>query len=168
MRVGYDLYESELIGPIGIFVSDRGLEKIILFEEKLWDYLKQHPEIKRERKLCSEVKKQLHEYFTGQRKSFDVKMYIDGTPFRKKVWEGLMTIPYGETLSYGELAAWTGNPKASRAVGGANRANQIPIIIPCHRVIGKNGEMVGFAGDKMDTKIKLLELEKTFAKSRCE
>lgn len=159
MNLGYDIYESSLIGPIGIFVSDRGLERIILFEEAFNDYLSENTWVKKDKVQCEQVKKQLHEYFTGSRIQFDVPMYIEGTPFRKKVWKGLQGIPYGITISYSALAERIGQPKAVRAVGGANHANRIPIIIPCHRVIGKDGSMVGFAGDKIDTKEKLLAHE---------
>ncbi len=159
MKIGYDIYESHLIGPIGIVVSDRGLERIMLFEEEFADYLKQNPFHKKDERLCQSIKKQLDEYFRGERMYFDFKMPIEGTSFRKQVWQSLSQIPYGTTISYSELATSIGNPKAIRAVGGANRANPIPLIIPCHRVIGKNGAMVGFAGNKIDTKIKLLEHE---------
>jgi methylated-DNA-[protein]-cysteine S-methyltransferase len=165
MKVGYEIYESGLIGPIGIVVSDRGVEKIILLEERIERYLKENPYVKKDKALCDEVKTQLHDYFTGQRKQFNVKLVIEGTPFRQKVWKGLQAIPYGTTISYSELAAHIDNPKAVRAVGGANRANKLPIIIPCHRVIGKDGAMVGFAGDHIDIKRKLLEHEGLYAGS---
>ena len=103
---------------------------------------------------------QLEAYFKGDRTTFDLEMTIQGTAFQKKVWQELVKIPYGETISYGELARRIGNPKASRAVGMANGKNPIPIIIPCHRVIGKNGSLTGFGGG-IDVKKKLLELEKT-------
>jgi methylated-DNA-[protein]-cysteine S-methyltransferase len=103
---------------------------------------------------------QLDDYFKGDRTIFDLEMMIQGTAFQKKVWQELVKIPYGETISYGELARRIGNPKASRAVGMANGKNPICIIIPCHRVIGKNGSLTGFGGG-IDVKKKLLELEKT-------
>ncbi len=86
-------------------------------------------------------------------------MFVEGTPFQKKVWAELQKIPYGETISYGELARRCGNAKACRAVGMANNKNKIAIIIPCHRVIGSNGKLVGYAGG-LDIKSKLLELER--------
>ncbi|WP_070000248.1 methylated-DNA--[protein]-cysteine S-methyltransferase [Cellulosilyticum sp. I15G10I2] len=159
MKIGYDIYESSLIGPIGMIVSDRGLERIMLFEEEIDRYLKENTFCKRNEGLCKEIKQQIDEYFKGERTCFNFAMHIEGTPFREQVWQNLARIPYGTTISYSELASRIGNPKAVRAVGGANRANPIPLIIPCHRVIGKNGEMVGFAGSKVDTKIKLLEHE---------
>jgi len=163
MKIGYEIYESTVIGPIGIVVSDKGLERLMLFEEDLNDYLKENPQIKVDKVLCKEVKEQLHQYFRGERKQFEIKLSVQGTPFRQRVWDSLQAIPYGETISYSQLAYNIENPKAIRAVGGANRANKIPIIIPCHRVIGKNGAMVGFAGDKIDTKIKLLQHEQLYA-----
>lgn len=88
---------------------------------------------------------QLDEYFAGKRKKFNLNLEPDGTGFRLKVWKALQEIPYGETCSYQDIAAAVGNIKACRAVGDANRRNPIPFIIPCHRVIGKNGKLVGFS-----------------------
>lgn len=88
-----------------------------------------------------------------------MSLSIEGTEFRKKVWEALMNIPYGEVRSYSQIAEAIGNPKAIRAVGQANRANLLPIIIPCHRVVGKSGELMGYAGNKTSVKKFLLELE---------
>lgn len=109
--------------------------------------------------VLKEARRQLSEYFLKQRKEFDLPLAPQGTEFQKKVWEALCTIPYGETRSYGEIARQIGNSKASRAVGGANNKNHIMIVIPCHRVIGANGALVGFGGG-LDVKEFLLELEK--------
>lgn len=106
-----------------------------------------------------EAARQLREYFAGQRTNFDLPLAPDGTDFQKKVWRQLQDIPYGETISYGELAARVGNVKASRAVGAANGKNPIPIVIPCHRVIGANGKLTGFGGG-LPVKEKLLALER--------
>ncbi len=106
------------------------------------------------------VKKQLDDYFQGRLKIFDLGLSLQGTDFQKKVWHALTQIPYGKTISYGELAQRIGNPKACRAVGLANGKNPIPIIIPCHRVIGKNGKLTGFGGG-IPVKQHLLELEST-------
>jgi methylated-DNA-[protein]-cysteine S-methyltransferase len=103
---------------------------------------------------------QLKEYFNGKRKAFDLPLTLCGTDFQVKVWEALQNIPYGKTCSYGELAVITGNPKASRAVGMANNRNPIPIIVPCHRVIGFDGSLTGYAGG-LELKRQLLELEKS-------
>lgn len=108
--------------------------------------------------LFERVRSELAAYFIGQLRSFSVPLAPQGTRFQLRVWEALRNIPYGDTISYGELASRIGNPAASRAVGAANGRNPIPIIIPCHRVIGANGTLVGFGGG-LDTKQKLLRLE---------
>jgi methylated-DNA-[protein]-cysteine S-methyltransferase len=89
---------------------------------------------------------QLEAYFAGNLRSFDLPLNLQGTPFQLVVWRALQDIPYGQTISYGELAGRIGNPKASRAVGLANGSNPIPIIVPCHRVIGSNGKLTGYGG----------------------
>jgi methylated-DNA-[protein]-cysteine S-methyltransferase len=106
----------------------------------------------------AEVIRQLQAYFSGERKDFDLPVAPEGTDFQLKVWRSLLTIPYGETISYRTLAERIGNPKAVRAVGLANGRNPIPIIIPCHRVIGGDGSLTGFGGG-LSTKRKLLDLE---------
>ena len=103
--------------------------------------------------------RQLRAYFAGELETFDLPLKPQGTPFQIKVWKLLCDIPYGETISYGELARRIGNPKASRAVGLANGSNPIPIIIPCHRVIGSNGKLTGYGGG-LPIKEKLLALER--------
>ena len=105
-----------------------------------------------------EVSRQLLEYFDGKRKSFDVPLALSGTEFQVSVLEALQAIPYGETTSYGAIAKQIGRPKAVRAVGAANGRNPIPIIVPCHRVIGSGGDLTGFGGG-LDTKAELLRLE---------
>ncbi|MBL7718691.1 MAG: methylated-DNA--[protein]-cysteine S-methyltransferase [Flavipsychrobacter sp.] len=92
------------------------------------------------------LRQQVGEYFTGLRQKFDVPLHLLGTDFQKKVWQGLLQIPYGETRSYEQQSAFLGDPKAIRAVAGANGENGIAIIIPCHRVIGKNGSLTGYGG----------------------
>jgi len=105
-----------------------------------------------------EAVRQLREYFAGERSGFDLPLAPEGTAFQRGVWRQLREIPYGETISYGELARRVGNPKASRAVGSANGANPLPIVIPCHRVIASDGSLGGFGGG-LPTKQTLLELE---------
>ena len=105
-----------------------------------------------------ETQRQLGEYFAGQRQRFSVKLDFTGTDFQKQVWRALLTIPFGQIRSYGQIAAQLDNPKAVRAVGAANGKNPISIIAPCHRVIGANGKLTGFAGG-LDAKRYLLELE---------
>lgn len=104
---------------------------------------------------------QLEEYFAGERTVFSVPIELHGTEFQKKVWSVLRDIPYGTTISYGETAKRLGNPGASRAVGGANNANPIPIIVPCHRVIGADKSMTGFGGG-IEIKTTLLAMEYRF------
>jgi methylated-DNA-[protein]-cysteine S-methyltransferase len=105
-----------------------------------------------------EVIRQLDAYFEGKLKDFDLPLVLDGTEFQLLVWNNLRKIPYGETVSYGQLARRIGSPEAARAVGLANGSNPIPIIIPCHRVIGSNGDLTGFGGG-LPVKKKLLALE---------
>jgi methylated-DNA-[protein]-cysteine S-methyltransferase len=106
----------------------------------------------------AEVVTQLQSYFAGERRKFDLPLVLEGTDFQKRVWSALQEIPYGETISYKELAQTVGSPKAVRAVGAANGANPIPIIIPCHRVIGNDGRLTGFGGG-LPLKKRLLQLE---------
>jgi len=101
---------------------------------------------------------QLESYFAAERQIFEVPFEMRGTPFQKSVWQQLLTIPYGETRSYGQLAKQLGNPAASRAVGGANGRNPLSLIVPCHRVIGAGGTLTGYAGG-LDCKNYLLQLE---------
>jgi methylated-DNA-[protein]-cysteine S-methyltransferase len=105
-----------------------------------------------------EACRQLEEYFAGSRKEFDLPLHLSGTEFQVLVLKELQQIPYGETTSYGDIAKRIGRPKAMRAVGAANGRNPIPIIIPCHRVIGSSGDLTGFGGG-LDTKEALLRLE---------
>ena len=109
--------------------------------------------------ILKSVRKELDEYFAGRLKQFTTKLAFNGTPFQNSVWKELTRIPYGETISYLDLANRIRNPKAVRAVGMANGANPIAIIVPCHRVIGSNGSLTGFGGG-LPTKRALLELEK--------
>jgi methylated-DNA-[protein]-cysteine S-methyltransferase len=108
--------------------------------------------------ILDEGKKQLEEYFDGKRQEFSLPLHLEGTTFQKKVWQALQEIPYGATKSYQEVAVNVGNKNSVRAVGGANHHNPISIIVPCHRVIGKNGTLVGYGGG-LDVKAFLLGLE---------
>jgi methylated-DNA-[protein]-cysteine S-methyltransferase len=108
--------------------------------------------------LLEPARRQLTEYFAGERTEFDLPLRPTGAPFQLRVWEKLATIPYGETVSYGEIARELGHPTASRAVGAANGRNPIAIVVPCHRVIGANGSLTGYAGG-LDQKRALLDLE---------
>jgi methylated-DNA-[protein]-cysteine S-methyltransferase len=106
----------------------------------------------------AEAIRQLHAYFRGELKDFDLPLALIGTPFQLRVWQRLREIPFGETISYGQLAHEIGQPKAARAVGLANGSNPIPIIVPCHRVIGSNGHLTGYGGG-LSIKEKLLSFE---------
>lgn len=108
--------------------------------------------------LLVQAKAQLSEYFAGTRQEFTLPLSPKGTPFQQKVWAALQTIPYGQTRSYGEIARQIGSPKAARAVGMANHHNPIAILIPCHRVVGQNGALTGYAGG-LERKKALLQLE---------
>jgi methylated-DNA-[protein]-cysteine S-methyltransferase len=146
------------VGQLTLVGSDRGLAAILWEKDKpgrvRLNIVAQdihHP-------VLLETERQLGEYFAGRRKSFTVKLDFAGTAFQKKVWQALLTIPYGQTRSYGQIASQLGNPRAVRAVGAANGKNPISIIAPCHRVIGADGKLTGFAGG-LQTKACLLELE---------
>jgi methylated-DNA-[protein]-cysteine S-methyltransferase len=117
-----------------------------------------HADWKQNRTAFHEVIRQLQAYFRGELKEFDLPLAMEGTEFQLRVWNALRAIPYGETISYAQLAERIGNPKAVRAVGLANGSNPIPIIVPCHRVIGSDGSLTGFGGG-LSTKKMLLELE---------
>lgn len=108
--------------------------------------------------LLLRAKAQLDEYFAGRRRAFDLPLAVEGSAFQKSVWAALVTIPYGETRTYGELAAQIGRPRACRAVGGANHGNPLSIVIPCHRVIGADGSLTGYGGG-LPMKKFLLDLE---------
>ena len=147
-------YEG-IIGPYLLEETDECLTRIWL-----GDRISLVPESRdfKETALLKEAKAQLDAYFAGKLKDFSLPIAPAGTDFQLKVWEVLQTIPYGETITYGQLAERVGNAKASRAVGMANSRNPLPIIIPCHRVIGANRKLTGYTGG-LDIKIKLLNLE---------
>lgn len=150
--INYFCYDTE-IGRIKISEKD---EKIIGLGFS--DYKKEN-EIEKETDAIRKTYLQLKEYLSGKRKNFDIEIEMIGTEFQKKVWKELLNIPYGETRSYKDIAIAIGNGKACRAVGNANNKNPIAIIVPCHRVIGSNGSMTGYAGG-LDIKEKLLKIEK--------
>lgn len=108
--------------------------------------------------LLLRARTEIEEYFAGRRREFDLPLAPHGTPFQQRVWQALRAIPYGSTCTYGELAAAVGNPRASRAVGMANHRNPLPILIPCHRVIGASGALTGYGGG-LEWKRRLLAIE---------
>lgn len=116
----------------------------------------------RDTELTRKTVQELDEYFMGKRKNFTLPMTMEGTPFQKNVWNALSHIPYGETRSYQEIADAAGSPKACRAVGMANHNNPLAILIPCHRVVGKDGSLTGYGGG-LEMKQFLLDLEKKYS-----
>ena len=154
-------YIKSIKTPIGIITIKEKNNKIIELQlnSNLVQPLKENEKIK-ETPLLIETEKQLTEYFNKTRTKFDLPLDPQGTDFMKRVWKELIQIPYGETRTYKQIAQKIGNEKASRAVGMANNKNPIPIIIPCHRVIGANNKLVGYALG-LDKKEFLLDLEKS-------
>lgn len=140
------------IGPITIAASPTALTHLLFETDKPLSFAQQ------ETPLTQEAFRQLTEYLQGQRQIFELPLAPKGTPFQQAVWQALQSIPYAETRSYKQIAAQIGNPNAMRAVGMANNRNPIAIIIPCHRVIGASGKLVGYAGG-LGLKTSLLKLE---------
>ncbi|UHQ20573.1 methylated-DNA--[protein]-cysteine S-methyltransferase [Lysobacter sp. KIS68-7] len=145
------------VGPLRLAASDDGVHAI--------EFHAPRHAVSRDARWCEgdhpmldRVAAQLDEYFAGQRRRFDLPLAPEGTEFQCTVWHALATIPFGETISYAQLAAHIGKPAAVRAVGAANGRNPIPIVLPCHRVIGADGSLTGFGGG-LPTKRFLLELE---------
>ena len=153
----YRILESP-IGPLLLAGDHAGL-RLLLFTKGRDSRVRPNPEWERDRGDLDGAAKQLTEYFAGKRRAFDIPLAPEGTTFQQTVWKALLDIPYGETTSYGELARRIGNERAVRAVGLANGSNPISIIIPCHRVIGSNGSLVGYGGG-LPIKQALLSLER--------
>lgn len=154
------LYYDYLDSPIGSLLLAGDGEFLIELGFPEGKAARRHqPEWSRNADPFIECKRQLLEYFAGKLREFSIPLAPAGTEFQLQVWNALQTIPYGETASYGELAKKIGRPSASRAVGAANGKNPIPVIIPCHRVIGSSGSLVGFGGG-LPTKEYLLTLER--------
>jgi len=151
MSKKYWIYDFT-IGRLGIAVEGEFLKRIFFSEYPIKGYIEEETD------FIKNVSIILEEYLIGKRYEFDIPLALDGTNFQKAVWKALTEIPYGETRSYLEVASIIGNPKAVRAVGLANNRNPIAIIVPCHRVIGKNGKLVGYAGG-LQMKEDLLKLE---------
>jgi methylated-DNA-[protein]-cysteine S-methyltransferase len=152
----YYCYLKTQIGDLLLAGDDGGLT-LIGFPEGKMRHDPQPDWILNEKPFAA-ARQQLEEYFAGDRKDFDLPLHLSGTEFQVQVLEELQRIPYGETTSYGDIAQRIGRPKAMRAVGAANGRNPIPIVIPCHRVIGSSGDLTGFGGG-LDTKEALLRLE---------
>jgi methylated-DNA-[protein]-cysteine S-methyltransferase len=154
------IFYTQLASPIGplLLVSDAAGLRQIMFA-KNGKPAPVNPEWRESTPALSEPIRQLRAYFAGELEAFDLPLAPEGTPFQQKVWDELCKIPYGQTISYGELARRIGNPNASRAVGLANGSNPIPVVIPCHRVIGADGKLTGYGGG-LPIKEKLLALER--------
>ena len=152
------------IGPLALYGTPAGLMAIVfprhsrLAVEAWLDRVIGRAEIVDDGEVLEEPIGQLREYFAGQRTRFELDLDIRGTQFQRRVWDAVAAVPYGQTRSYRDIAAGVGQPKAVRAVGAANGANPLPLVIPCHRIIGSNGGLHGYGGG-LDVKAKLLELE---------
>jgi methylated-DNA-[protein]-cysteine S-methyltransferase len=155
------LYFKDISSPVGMLklvASDEALVAVLWENERPGRVRLGGMEHSSHHAVLGQAERELSEYFSGKRTRFDVPLKPIGTPFQLKVWDALRQIPFGVTQSYGELASVIGRPKASRAVGAANGRNPLSIIVPCHRVIGKDGTLTGFAGG-LSGKKKLLEIE---------
>ncbi len=146
-----DSFQKAITTPIGLLTLECSEEAITALRFGVTDADDRHD-------LLENATAQLQEYFAGQRREFDLPLSPTGTAFQKSVWNALLSIPFGQTATYGEIACQINNPKASRAVGIANNRNPLPIFIPCHRVIGANGQLTGYAGG-LAIKEYLLKLE---------
>ena len=153
--MNYTTMESP-IGPLLLAGNERGLNFLSFAAKK--GAVTPRRDWTENRAPFTEAVRQLRTYFSGKLREFDLPLCLEGTAFQLRVWEGLREIPYGETISYGELARRIGKPEAVRAVGTANGSNPIPIIVPCHRVIGSDGSLTGYGGG-LSIKEKLLALE---------
>ena len=148
------LYKDCPIGPLWILSDGEAICGVHLEKEDTSSHMEEHPDA-----LCRRCALQLREYFAGQRKTFDLPLRLQGTDFQKKVWKALLRIPYGTTVTYGDLAALAGHPRAARAVGSALRENPLWLFVPCHRVVGTKS-LGGYGGPRgMPIKRQLLALE---------
>lgn len=158
--VGLTMYYQVIDSPIGGLLLAGTQEALYQMHfQGGRDSIEPCAEWEKNHKPFREVVRQLEAYFAGNRRTFDLPLRPEGTGFQRTVWTALQAIPYGETWSYGQLARYIGKPQAMRAVGAANGQNPIPVIIPCHRVIGADGSLTGFGGG-LPIKKKLLELER--------
>ncbi|MDI9475604.1 MAG: methylated-DNA--[protein]-cysteine S-methyltransferase [Natronincolaceae bacterium] len=156
--MGNIFFYDTVIGKIGIAETNNNITNVSFVDDNMDNAQIEDIEVN-ETPLLKEAGKQLQQYLEGNRKDFDLPLLPVGTEFQKNVWKVLQTIPYGATLSYKQVAEKVGSPKAARAVGMANNRNPIAIIIPCHRVIGANGRLVGYGGG-LHIKEYLLNMER--------
>lgn len=145
------------VGTLFIIIEDAHITKISYDEPTNWEILAGE---KGEIEIYQQLLEQLAGYFEGEREVFDLPIFLQGTPFQQRVWQALSEIPYGVVVSYKDIAIAAGSPKAVQAVGQANRANPIPILIPCHRCVKSDGALGGYNGADIDKKQYLLALEK--------
>jgi O-6-methylguanine DNA methyltransferase len=146
-------------GPLTLVARDGGLAGLYMTQHRHQPSFETFGElVPAEAELFADASAQLKEYFAGQRVAFDLPLNMAGTPFQQRVWETLRSIPFGETVTYGQLAAELGQPTASRAVGLANGKNPVSIIVPCHRVVGSKGDLTGYGGG-IERKRYLLDFE---------
>lgn len=157
MTYFYKIMKSP-VGELKIVASEKGLAAILWENDDPKRVRLASLQEDKNHPMLLETEHQLQDYFRGKLKTFSLKLDFAGTNFQQKVWHALTTIPFGETRSYGQIARQIEHPKAVRAVGAANGKNPISIIVPCHRVIGSNGKLTGFAGG-LETKAYLLEIE---------
>ena len=155
--VRHDVVDSP-IGPLQIAETERGLCRISFFEDGFEDELARQFGLRVLRAPIDDVRRELDEYFEGKRTAFDLPLDLRVAPFHAEVLHELALVPYGRTATYGALAAKVGRPKAARAVGTVMNRNPIPIVLPCHRIVGANGSLTGYAGG-LDVKRRLLQLE---------
>jgi methylated-DNA-[protein]-cysteine S-methyltransferase len=146
------------VGPLTLVASDAGLAAILWKNDSPRRVRLGKAEEDQTNSILLETERQLGEYFAGRRKVFALNLDFPGTDFQRRVWTALLTIPHGQTRSYGEIARQIGRPAAARAVGAANGKNPISIVVPCHRVVGSTGKLTGFAGG-LQAKSRLLALE---------
>jgi methylated-DNA-[protein]-cysteine S-methyltransferase len=146
------------VGALSVVATDRALVALVWRKEGHARVPFEHAVENARHPVLRDTARQLREYFAGKRRTFELPLEFRGTDFQRGVWAALLTIPYGETRTYGQIAEQIGNPTAVRAVGAANGRNPISIIAPCHRVIGMNGSLTGFGGG-LDAKARLLSLE---------
>lgn len=160
MKLMYDSCQAPF-GIIHLIMDDIGVKRLILTPERWEEFYVERPGLQRDRERCRQAVEQLEQYFQGKRREFEVPLSIEGTEFMKRVWRELRLIPYGQTRSYAGVAQNVGGLQYCRAVGQANRRNPLPIFIPCHRVIGKDGSLTGYIGKgHLPIKELLLEMEK--------
>jgi methylated-DNA-[protein]-cysteine S-methyltransferase len=146
------------VGRLTLVASDEGLAAILFENDRATRVRLNLKTEKPDHPVLVETERQLQEYFSGQRKTFTLQLDLVGTAFQRRVWNALLTIPFGETRSYGQIARQIGHPGAARAVGAANGRNPVSIVAPCHRVIGSTGALTGFGGG-LDVKAHLLAFE---------